>query len=1525
VVESTLEQTSGAGITKLQSNLSYVKLFKPWNWIIGTGADIDYIEEDVQRRIALLIADLNQTIFRQMVGESGYFFIFNEENYALVHPSMAGKDVSLLKNPATGRSLTADLKTAALTPRQSLKYLWDKPGAEGEFVFLKKAFISYYEPLGWYICASIYRDDLEQKLSYITGMTIIFTSFILVVAFILSFYVSRSITLPLKKLVESIGRKDESGIPYAIEPSTGITEIKLLCSTMNNMLESISRSRKELKEERDFSTELINATPNIICRIDAEGITSFINPAGETTTGYSKEEIMGKSWWDIFYPDREFAQVEQLFAKFCDGEIFNHEIVLTCKDGEKKNIVWNSLTKRDDENNIMEIIGFGNDVTARKRAEEALRQSENELRTIFDNSVETIYNLNLLTGTYDYLSPSSKDTFGYTAAEMMERGLKGTAASLHPDDLLSLQSHIEKLLSKTVEEKIDHTIEYRFKHKKLGFRWLSDTRRVIFDETGKAIAIIGSTMDVTERKEAEEASRISEKRYKSFIAHAHEGIYRIDFKEEIDINLPREQLLENINRYAVVEEVNEALPRMYGLKADKMVGRPATDFALDYGERIIRMLNNDSCQFFDETEDVDKEGNPLYLHESFHGELRNGKLVHVWGVQVDITNIKQTQKALREREEIFSRMMKNYPGVAYIIDKEGYYLFDEGKGLEKIGLRPNQVVEESWNAFEVYKDNPDLIAAMDNALQGEVTYFTTREHGEYFDLWFGPYADEEGNIIGILGMAENSTEKQLAEIALHKSEKRFRSLFDNMTNGCTIYETSDGQEFIMKDMNHGAEILDDIDKKSMLGKSVSELFPEAVDKGALEPFQQTWRTGEPTSFTASYLVAGREVYRDNFFYKLPTGEIVVLFYDITERKRAEEAMKVFQSVVAASTDAIGISTATGRHSYQNESFDLLFGEIGEDPPASVYVDQAVGREVFAAIMAGEKWIGEVRMKGSDGTIHDIFLRAYAIKDDEGRIQSLIGVHTDITERNRIVEALRENEERFRLLATNLPSVMIYQVIVKPDGGRHFSYVSDNVQYINGVSSEAVLTDSSVLYSQIMPENISDLMAKEEESLQKMRTFKYETRLRLPDGEIRWFQLMSTPRSLADGSVAFDGVEIDITERKKVEEDFRKLREYLANIIDSMPFMLVGVDAECRVTQWNKTTEKRTRISAASAEGKYLDDILSLMPADMDKIRESIVTRQIKQEQKRLRRKGGVTYFEDVTFFPLTGRGLEGAVILIDDVTDLVRMEEMMIQSEKMLSVGGLAAGMAHEINNPLAGMVQTASVIKNRLGGDLNIPANQKAAAAAGTTLEAVRDFMEARGIPNMIRTINESGLRIAAIVSNMLSFARKSENIIASHKLEELVDKTLELAATDYDLKKQYDFKLIEIRKDYGQMVPFVPCEGAKIQQVLLNLFKNGAQAMQQAGVEKPLFIIRSYFLKERKMVCLDIEDNGPGMTEAARKRVFEPFFTTKPPGEGTGLGLSVSYYIITEDHGGEMSVESEPGKGARFIIRLPLGGTDS
>ncbi len=403
-------------------------------------------------------------------------------------------------------------------------------------------------------------------------------------------------------------------------------------------------------------------------------------------------------------------------------------------------------------------------------------------------------------------------------------------------------------------------------------------------------------------------------------------------------------------------------------------------------------------------------------------------------------------------------------------------------------------------------------------------------------------------------------------------------------------------------------------------------------------------------------------------------------------------------------------------------------------------------------------------------------------------------------------------------------------------------------------------------------------------------------------------------------ILLQGTIRDITEPRHAEEELHRLRNLLANIINSMPSVLIGVDQQGIVTQWNHEAETLTGVSATEAITRPLPDVFPQIAREMDKIHLAIQAGQLQKDTKIPEIRNGQQRFSDITIYPLSSDGIRGAVIRIDDITEQVRLEEMMIQSEKMLSVGGLAAGMAHEINNPLAGILQNIQVIHNRLTVPLD--KNREAAEHCGFSMAALAAYLEKRDVLTMINGVIESGQRAAKIVENMLNFSRKSEAKFVPCHITQLIDKTIELASNDYSLKKNYDFRKIDINRQYPPDIPEVWCEPSQIQQVLFNLLKNGAEAMaSRPRVEttaKPLFIVR--VTHDNGLATIQVEDNGPGMTEDIRKRIFEPFFTTKEVGVGTGLGLSVSYFIIHKNHGGTLTVESTPGIGTKFIIHLPI-----
>ncbi|HQO39413.1 MAG TPA: ATP-binding protein [Spirochaetota bacterium] len=172
-----------------------------------------------------------------------------------------------------------------------------------------------------------------------------------------------------------------------------------------------------------------------------------------------------------------------------------------------------------------------------------------------------------------------------------------------------------------------------------------------------------------------------------------------------------------------------------------------------------------------------------------------------------------------------------------------------------------------------------------------------------------------------------------------------------------------------------------------------------------------------------------------------------------------------------------------------------------------------------------------------------------------------------------------------------------------------------------------------------------------------------------------------------------------------------------------------------------------------------------------------------------------------------------------------------------------------------------------------------------------------------------------------MLQFSRGTDSMFDYLDINTVLDKTLDLASNDYDITRNYDFRKIKIVKRFS-LLPQIRCTESQIEQVFLNILKNAAQAMnikQYDSDEDPVIIITT--VDKNDFVEITFSDNGPGMDENTRKRIFEPFFTTKLPGSGTGLGLSVSYYIIVNGHGGTITAESSPGNGTSFIITLPAG----
>ena len=443
----------------------------------------------------------------------------------------------------------------------------------------------------------------------------------------------------------------------------------------------------------------------------------------------------------------------------------------------------------------------------------------------------------------------------------------------------------------------------------------------------------------------------------------------------------------------------------------------------------------------------------------------------------------------------------------------------------------------------------------------------------------------------------------------------------------------------------------------------------------------------------------------------------------------------------------------------------------------------------------------------------------------------------------------------------------------------------------------------------------------EKSLREKVDTSSEFRLVLPSGTVKHVQAIRHPVLNEAGDVVeLVGTTIDITERKRAEGGSAAGKR-LPLQHHRLYALHVGRDGQYPHRHpvepsgggiYRHTCRRGYRQTHQSDLLPDFAPWIMTMGTDMDEHRPSSM-------EKLLIEKEGERRFYDLMLYPLLIDAVGGAVLRIEDVTERARIQELMVQTEKMMSIGGLAAGMAHEINNPLGIITQAAQNIERRIS--LELHANRKVSEELGLNLEGIRAYFDKRQISDAIASIRTASSRAAKIVANMLQFSRRADTTMEFTSLAQIVDQALELAASDYDLKKKYDFRSIDIIKDYQDM-PQVPMVSVEIEQVILNLLKNAAQAMIANPPDRRPSITFRLRCEDRYAV-LEVEDNGPGMTEDIRRRVFEPFFTTKEPGVGTGLGLSVSYMIVTQNHKGLMEVQSTPGRGTVFKVRLPIGGS--
>jgi len=654
---------------------------------------------------------------------------------------------------------------------------------------------------------------------------------------------------------------------------------------------------------------------------------------------------------------------------------------------------------------------------------------------------------------------------------------------------------------------------------------------------------------------------------------------------------------------------------------------------------------------------------------------------------------------------------------------------------------------------------------------------------------------------------------------------------------------------------------------------------------------------------------GRETWVDT--NKIPlcdaSGQVVGIlgtFEDMTERRQAELALRQASHVVenspavlfrwqaAAGWPVDMVSRNVSQFGYTAE--ELLAGVVPF--AAMVHPDDMdrVGREVQDYSGRGiDRFEQEYRILTKDGRVRWVDDRTLVERDGEGRITFYQGILMDITERKEATEALDESRRLLKSILDTIPVRVFWK-------DRDLKYLGCNKPFALDAglqTTEEILGRDDYSMSWVAEAELyrADDRAVISSGIEKLGFEEPQTR---QTGEQLWLRASKVPLRDASGSIiGILGTYEDITARIRAEQDLKHARNYIVNIINSMPSVMVGVDEHRRVTQWNAAAQAASGLSADKALGM---DLLAAFPAlagEMELIAASIRDKTVKQVANRpVRTQGGDFRYEDITIFPLVANGASGAVIRIDDVTRQYTLEEQLHQSRKMDAIGQLAGGVAHDFNNMLGAIIGAAEIIRSE------------------DALDPEYD--------RYLEIIQQAASHTADLTSKLLTFGRKGKVISTAVDVHAILGDTVALLERSID--KRIRVFVEPLAENHA-----ITGDNAQLQNALLNLGINASHAMPEGGelhfstsntlLEAAYCSASSFRLSPGEYLEVEVRDTGCGIPVEHLGKIFDPFFTTKEHGKGTGLGLSAVYGTVL-DHHGAISVYSEVGRGTAFHLFLPV-----
>jgi len=639
----------------------------------------------------------------------------------------------------------------------------------------------------------------------------------------------------------------------------------------------------------------------------------------------------------------------------------------------------------------------------------------------------------------------------------------------------------------------------------------------------------------------------------------------------------------------------------------------------------------------------------------------------------------------------------------------------------------------------------------------------------------------------------------------------------------------------------------------------------------------------PVEMTLNYiLVNGKE-------YAVGIGR------DITERKHIEEALKESETKYRRLIETAGAGMVTvdisGRINYVNQTFCRMTGYVREELLGKLFIDclheddASILLDAFSHTLhdADPDSTLEFRLKHKDGGIIWCSTTPSQLVYED-KLTGFNLILQDIIRRKNLEEALKESERKYRAVVEDQLEMICRFV---PDGTITFANTAFCRFY--GKSSSEIVGKS---YLSLLPETqYPSFTAAVEELLTEPDKVIYDIQSYERGGTVRWLE--QSLRALTDDSRQVERFQVvlrDITERKRAEHALKESEEQFRMIFNSIHdgFAVFEINydesdkvVDARFLEVNPAFEKITGTRANDILGKTLWEVFPTMRLSTAQLWKDVITEGKNIRIEEYYSKSLDKYFRVIGLSPKRGR----YAVLITDLTERKKMTEKLIRADRLSSLGEMAAGLAHEINNPLTGVIGLSQLMleKKDLTGSLR----------------------------EDIAAINKEASRASGILKDFLIFARGQKPDMRPADINGVIESVLKMRRTH--MKKEG----IEVLADFDRSLPPLMIDVAQMQQVILNIILNAEYFMSEAHKGGKLIISTS---RQDNIVKIVIQDNGPGITAENLPNIFDPFFTTKESGRGTGLGLSISYGIVSE-HGGNIIAESRPGEGARFIIELPSG----